>query len=83
VTGTDYTMFCNVSSGDRVVDLPAATGNTGRLYVVRLTGNLSNNCTVNGVAGGTVVLQALASTRRAITVQSDGSSWWIIAESYN
>jgi hypothetical protein len=83
VTATDYTMFCNTSSGSRVVNLPAAAGNTGRLYLVRLVGNLSNTCTVNGVAGGAAVLQTGAFNRRAITVQSDGASWWTVSESYN
>jgi len=80
VTASDYTMFCNVQTGNRTVNLPAAAGNAGRIYVVRRTGT-GNDCSVTGVSGGTVVLQF--GGRRGIMVQSDGSAWWLIAEAYN
>jgi hypothetical protein len=84
VTASDYTVFCNVSSNDRTVNLPSASGNAGRIYVVRRVGSGNDSCSVTGVAGGTVILDnGITNTRRAVMVQSDGSSWWIIAESYN
>ena len=82
VTAADYTMFCNAASGDRTVNLPAAAGNLGRVYVVRRTGGGSSVCNVDVVAGGTVVLGTTAGARRAIMVQSDGASWFIIADAY-
>jgi hypothetical protein len=74
-----------VSSNDRTVNLPAAAvGNRGRMYVVRRVGSGNDQCNVTGVAGGTVILDnGFVNTRRAIMVQSDGSSWYLIAESYN
>ena len=79
-TAADFTMFCNVTGGNRTVNLPAASTNTGRIYAVRRTGT-GNNCSIPGVAGGTVTLSFLG--LRAIMVQSDGTSWWIIADSNN
>ena len=65
-------------------NLPApAAGNLGRIYVVRRMGGGTNECNVTGVSGGTVVLDSDIGDRKAIQVQSDGASWFIIAESYN
>jgi hypothetical protein len=84
VTASDYTIFCNVSSNDRTVNLPSASGNAGRIYVVRRVGSGNDECNVSSVQGGTVTLDnGIVNTRRAIMVQSDGTTWWIIAESYN
>jgi hypothetical protein len=84
VTANDYTMFCDVSTNDRTVNLPAAAaGNTGRIYVVRRIGSGTNECNVSSVQGGTAVLDSGGGERRAIIVQSDGSQWNIIGESYN
>jgi hypothetical protein len=83
VLGTDYTVFCDISSNDRTVNLPtAAAGNTGRMYVVRRVGSGNNECNVTGVSGGTVVLDN-GGARRSIIVQSDGSTWQILGEAYN
>ena len=72
-------------AGDRTVNLPApaAAGNTGRIYVVRRMGGGNDECNVTGVSGGTVVLDNDVGDRKAIQVQSDGSAWYIIAESYH
>ena len=81
VSASDYTVFCNVQSGDRTVNLPAAAaGNNGRIYVVRRTGT-GNDCSVTGVSGGTITLQF--GGRRAVMVISDGAAWWLIAEVYS
>ena len=83
VTAADYTVFCDVTGADRTVTLPtAAAGNVGRIYVIRRVGGGNNECNVSSVQGGTVALDN-SGARRAITVQSDGSSWWILGEAYN
>ena len=43
----------------------------------------TNQCNVTGISGGTIALDTGGGERRAVQVQSDGSAWYIIAESYN
>lgn len=81
VTASDYTVFCNVTGADRTITLPAAASNGGRIYVVRRVGTGGNECNVTPVQGGTAVLDS-GGAHRSIVVQSDGATWYIIAESY-
>ena len=79
VTASDDTVFCDVSVADRTVTLPPAASNGGRIYVVRRVGGGNNQCNVTPVQGGTLVLDNAGQTR-AIMVQSDGTTWYILAE---
>ena len=82
IQSTDYTVFCNVSSSTPTVTLPSAASNPGRIFVIRRVGSGNNNCFVTPVQGGTVELDNNAFVPRAIQVQSDGTTWWIIAQAY-
>jgi Collagen triple helix repeat (20 copies) len=79
VTANDYTVFCDVTGADRTVTLPPAASNGGRIYVVRRVGGGNSQCNVTPVQAGTVVLDNAGQTR-AIMVQSDGTTWHILAE---
>ncbi len=79
VTASDYTVFCNVSGGNRTITLPDPTANTGRIYVVRRVGGGTSQCNVTLVQGGTVVLDN-GTSQRSIVVQSDGATWYILAD---
>jgi hypothetical protein len=79
---TDYTIFCDVTSSTPTVTLPSAAGNPGRIFVIRRVGSGNNQCNVTPVQGGTVALDNTAFVPRAINVQSDGATWWIIAQAY-
>jgi hypothetical protein len=82
VTATDYSVFCDVSGGNRTITLPAAASNLGRIYVVRRVGTGGATCTLTPVAtGGT--LDNAAFVPRAVTVQSNGTVWQVIGEAYN
>ncbi len=78
----DYMIFCNVTGANRTITLPSAASNGGRVYVVRRVGTGSNDCTVTPVQGGTRVLNDGFLQPRAVTVQSDGTTWWIASEAY-
>jgi hypothetical protein len=80
VQATDHTVFCDVTGADRNVTLPAASGNAGKVFVVRRVGTGGNECNVVGVQGGTAILDS--GSRRGVQVQSDGSGWWVIAETF-
>jgi hypothetical protein len=82
VTTANYTVFCNPGASNRTITLPSAAGNGGRMFVVRRIGGGSSLCNVTPVHGGTLALDDGPFDRRAITVQSDGATWWVIGESY-
>jgi hypothetical protein len=88
----DYTVLCNNTAGAAPVTITppaAAASNKGRIYIVkRVNPNVSgtnNNCEVANLdgVGGNVVLSgpnpALLSTNLSgVTIQSDGTQWWIV-----
>lgn len=84
MTESDYTVLCDTSAGGFTISLPAASGCSGRIYVVKkITGNSgTNNITIdpNGsetIDGSTTyTLQC----RSSVMIQSNGANWWILAE---
>ena len=84
ITSTDSTILADASGGSVVITLPAVAGCSGRIYTVKCTakgvGNAMNVAsngseTIDG-ATNDVILEALG----AVTLQSDGSGWYKIAE---
>jgi hypothetical protein len=82
-TSSDFTIFCNVTSANPTITLPAASSNSGRIFFIRRVGSGNNQCSVTLVQGGTVTLDNSTFVPRAIQVQSDGTTWWMIGQSYN
>jgi len=79
VTQDDYTILANAAGGAFDVDLPAAP-NTGQLFVVKRINAGGNKVTVDG-NGNTIDGNAsvdLNSQYESITVQFDGTNWFII-----
>ena len=88
----DYTLLCNnIGGGNPVVITPpaAAASNKGRIYIVkRVNPNVSgtnDSCQVANVDGvaGNVVLRgpnpgSLTTDLTGVTIQSDGTQWWIV-----
>jgi hypothetical protein len=93
LVSTDYTILCgNPGLGSGVAaktyTLPSAAANVGKVFVIkRITDSGHNGCVVSGVAaldgGPNVSLSAPLTVGgiSAITVQSDGTNWYIVAES--
>jgi len=88
-TDADYSIISNHSSGTPTLSLPAASTSTGRIYVIRTTNTSSSekvtidpdgaetidgNSTIEIGNGG-----IFSPITHAITIQSDGSNWWIIS----
>jgi hypothetical protein len=84
-TALDYTILCGPNNNNTITfNMPAAAANLGRIYVFKRTDPGSGVCTINGVdtavsisldnPGGTS-----ANSPSGITVQSDGTTWWVIA----
>jgi hypothetical protein len=79
-TSDDYTIICNRSSGAMQVDLPAAAGCAGRIYVVK---NITAQ-TVVVDANGTETIDgsltvSISTQWNALTIQSNGTNWVILS----
>jgi hypothetical protein len=84
LTASDYTVFCNNTTGATVhLTLPSAAGQTGKIYVLKRVSPVTFNCDVIGLTateGNPIGLGVPGgSANSALVVQSDGTSWWIIS----
>jgi hypothetical protein len=82
-TASDHTILCSAASGAVTITLPAASGITGRIYVIKKTNASSgvNSVTVDG--NGSETIDGSASINLAckssVTLQCDGSNWHILS----
>ena len=82
---TDYTVLCNNPGNGttKTMTLPSAAANTGRIFVIKRLTTGTQLCDVTPISAGdggpTVTLSAPGLVNNAITVQSDGTSWYIIS----
>ncbi len=81
LTDLDYSLFVNANSGSITISLPAASTCAGRVYVVKKIDSSSNNVVLD--ADGSELIDSISSftlivQNQSVTVQSDGSGWWII-----
>ena len=91
LTDSDYTYLTNgTSTGSADVTLPSAVGREGRIYIIKSVGTssfgnfqtlrTSNSQTIDGAATFVLFYNIFAgSGNDTVTVQSDGSNWWIIS----
>lgn len=79
-TASDYTIVCN-NTGAITISLPAASGCSGRVYVIKKISAVSNNViidpngaeTIDGAATKTLTVQY-----ESAMIQSDGTSWFVL-----
>ena len=78
-TAEDHTILCDATSATFTVTILAASGNTGRIFVIKKTNatNTVNIATSGGNIDG-VSTQALNDQYDCLTLQSDGTNWHII-----
>ena len=80
-SGSDYTILCNNTSGAITISLPTAAGCAGRIYVIKKVSAAGNTVTVDGYLAETIdgnTTYALTSQYSTVTIQSDGTSWWVL-----
>lgn len=80
--GNEYTILCDddTAGGVITVTLPAASGKSGRIYVIKKIGSTAN-IVIDGNASETIdgALTATLTTQwESITIQTNGSNWFII-----
>ncbi len=81
LTATDYTVLCDASTAGFTVTLPAASTCTGRIYrIVKIdeTSNILTFSTSLRYSKNTSI--TTLNYNKTLTVQSDGTDWWIIAQ---
>lgn len=77
----DHTIACNASGGAFTITLPLASGAIGQILNIKKIDSSANAITVDGASAETIDSGATASLTvqyESITVQSDGTEWWII-----
>lgn len=80
---THHTMVVDASSAARTITLPTALSAWRRIYVIKKFDNV-NNVTIDANGSETidrVTTQTLTTQYSSITLQSDGTEWWVIAKS--
>jgi len=79
-TSSDYTIICN-NSAAMTVNLPTAAGITGRIYVIKKVSGLFLNVTIDASGSQTIdgaTTKVLSSQNETVTIQSNGSNWYIL-----
>jgi hypothetical protein len=79
--GTYYTVLCNATSAGFTVTLPTSVGITGRIYNIKKTDSSTNTVTIATTSSQTIdssTNRVISTQYETITVQSDGSNWYII-----
>jgi len=80
LSSAHHTVLCDGTSNTVTINLPTAVGIEGRIYNIKAI-NIDNAVTVD--ADGTEEIDGSATAitlalMEVITIQSDGSNWWII-----
>ena len=78
---TDDIIACNASGGTFTLTLPAASGNTGKLYHIQKTDSSANVVTIDGAAAETIDGAATVTLDvqwHALTIVCDGSNWLVV-----
>ena len=80
ILASDYTIIANPTSNSIVLTLPTAVGATGRVYNIKRTVQNANSLTINTTSSQTIDggLTAIITRQSSVTIQSDGSNWWIL-----
>lgn len=79
---TNHTVLVDASGGSRTVNLPAASGSTGKVFIIKKTDSSSNNVVIDPNASETIDGSSTFTFNaqyRAVTIQCDGSNWHIIS----
>lgn len=84
LTATNSLVLVTTGGNNRTITLPAASGCTGRIYTIKQIDSGTDKVTIDA-NGSEKIDGALTSTRvndqwKSVTVQSDGSNWYIIGK---
>jgi uncharacterized protein YbbK (DUF523 family) len=80
---TYYSVRVDASGASRTITLPAASGCTRRIYVVKKSDSSGNTVTVDGNASETIdgaTTKVLSTQYSTVMIQSNGTSWDILSQ---
>ena len=80
-TGADCTLLCDATAAPVTVTLPQAAKNAGQTITAKKIDASGHAVTVDGYAADKVdgaATYALTLQYESVTVQSDGSGWWVL-----
>lgn len=83
-TASDHTILCNNTSGGITINLPAAAGCSGRVYVIKKISGILNNVTIDGNSAETIdgaATRVLTVQYETVMIQSNGTAWFILSNS--
>jgi hypothetical protein len=83
LTGADHTILVDCSNGNVTLTLPTAVGCVGRIYMIKRVDGTNNAANINSngseeIEGSTN--PASVAALGSLTLQSDNSGWWKMAE---
>ena len=84
LTSSTRTLLCDTSSGAITVNLPAASGNSGLSFIIKLTTS-GNTLTIDGNASETIdgaTAHELRADSEFVKIVCDGTNWQIVAAHY-
>ncbi|MFN8252754.1 MAG: hypothetical protein U0V75_12855 [Ferruginibacter sp.] len=82
-TASDYTIICNNSSGAITINLPTASGCSGRVYAIKKVSGVALNVTIDPFGSENIdgaSTRILSVQYEGVLVQSDGSNWYVISK---
>ncbi|MNT84089.1 hypothetical protein D3C72_2240570 [compost metagenome] len=77
------TVLVDASAAARTITLPTAASSTRRIYTIKKIDASANTVTIDGNASEVIdgaATQVLATQWSALTIQSNGTSWFITAK---
>lgn len=80
-TVSDYLILCNASGGGFTISLPTASGNTGKVFIVKKTDSALNGVVVDGNSSETIdgeLTYTLGTQFESVQIVSDGTNWQVI-----
>lgn len=83
-TASDHTILCNNTGGAITINLPAAAGCSGRVYVIKKISGVLLNVTIDPNGAETIdgaSTRVLTLQYETVMIQSNGTSWFIISNS--
>jgi hypothetical protein len=86
LTGGDHTILVDCSSGNVTLTLPTAVGCAGRMYVIKRIDATNNAANINSAGSEEIegsTSPASVAALGSLSLQSDNSGWWKMAEYVN
>jgi hypothetical protein len=77
----EYVILVDASGANRTINLPASSGVTNRIYIIKKTDNSANTVTIDGNASETIdgaTTKVLTTQYEKVQIICNGSNWFII-----